>query len=143
MSHPKLEELIRRDKRFPFEAYEFVFTALGHTQRLLDEAARSRRSSGKKAGPGADNHVSGQQLLEGVRDLARREFGLLARAVFKLWGINTTDDIGDIVFNLIDSELMSRTTEDNRADFHAVYDMDAALTEGHFISGRPPGEEEP
>ena len=55
-----------------------------------------------------------QQLLDGLRLYALREFGLMARVVFRMWGITRTDDFGEIVFNLIDAELMSKTTEDTR-----------------------------
>jgi uncharacterized repeat protein (TIGR04138 family) len=146
MSHPKLEELLRRDTRYPFEAYEFVFNALAHTQRLLDrvppDELRFPLAETRKPPPTKEYHVSGPELLAGVRDLAQQEFGLMARVVFRLWGINKTDDIGEIVFNLIDAELMSQTAEDNRADFHNVYDMETALLEGYVISGRPEGEDE-
>ncbi len=57
----------------------------------------------------------------------------MARTVLHLWGIHKTDDIGEIVFNLIDAELMSRTAEDTRADFHEVFDLDAALVHGYRI----------
>ena len=125
MHHRKIEEIIRRDPRYPLEAYEFVYAALAHTQEMLDRAKREERSG--------DQHVSGRQLLEGARDLALREFGLMARAVFRMWGINATDDFGQIVFNLIDAELMSKTPQDDRRDFHAVYDLDAALTADYRI----------
>src|SRR5438067_10905554 len=80
--HPKLEEMVRRDPRYPLEAYEFVFAALTHTQRQLG------RNPSPEPGHEDEHHVSGQQLLEGIRDLALREFGLLARTVLRLWGIN-------------------------------------------------------
>jgi uncharacterized repeat protein (TIGR04138 family) len=119
--HPKLEELVRRDPRYPLEAYEFVFAALTHTQRLLG------RNPSPDPGREDEHHVSGQQLLGGVRDLALREFGLLARTVFRMWGINRTDDFGELVFNLVEAGLMSKTSKDNRLDFHNVYDLDKAL----------------
>jgi uncharacterized repeat protein (TIGR04138 family) len=121
--HPKLEELVRRDPRYPLEAYEFIFAALTHTQRLMG------RNPAPEPGHEDEHHVSGQQLLGGVRDLALREFGLLARTVFRMWGINRTDDFGDLVFNLIDAGLMSKTRHDDRRDFHNVYDLDRVLCE--------------
>jgi uncharacterized repeat protein (TIGR04138 family) len=124
--HPKLEEMVRRDPRYPLEAYEFVFAALTHTQRLLG------RNPSPEPGKEESHHVSGQQLLAGVRDLALREFGLLARTVFRMWGINQTDDFGELVFNLIEAGLMSKTNQDERRDFHAVYDLDRALGEYHI-----------
>jgi uncharacterized repeat protein (TIGR04138 family) len=68
-----------------------------------------------------------------VRALALQEFGRMARTVFHLWGIERTDDFGEIVFNLIEAELMSRTQEDNRADFRNVFDLDEALVRDYRI----------
>jgi uncharacterized repeat protein (TIGR04138 family) len=80
-----------------------------------------------------DYHVSGPQLLEGVRDLASREFGLMARTVFRMWGINHTDDFGAMVFNLVEANLMSKTDKDDLNDFHNVYDLDKALVHDYRI----------
>ena len=118
---PCLEDVARRDPRYAYEAYEFVFAALAHTQKLL----------GREPDDPADaHHVTGPELLNGVRDLALREFGLMARTVFRMWGVNATADFGEIVFNLIDANLMSKTDRDDRADFAGVYDLDEALVQG-------------
>ncbi|MCC6420403.1 MAG: hypothetical protein IT429_19375 [Gemmataceae bacterium] len=127
--HPGLAEVVRNDPRYSYEAYEFVFYALHHTQKLLGrEPADGDVVSRRGAEP--HHHVSGPELLAGIRDLALREFGRMARTVFRLWGIDRTDDFGEIIFNLIDSGMMSKTDEDSREDFHAVYDLDQALIEG-------------
>jgi uncharacterized repeat protein (TIGR04138 family) len=137
MHHPKLEELVRRDPRYAVEAYEFVFAALTHTQKMLGRTPESSPFNLAVASEAPDReeeyHVSGQQLLLGLRDLALHEFGLMARTVFRVWGINRTDDFGEIVFNLIDAGLMSRTERDNRLDFHDVYDLDEALDRHYRI----------
>jgi uncharacterized repeat protein (TIGR04138 family) len=134
---PELEDAVRRDPRYAYEAYEFVFAALAHTQRLLgrDPTCTVPAADPSELSHGGEEecHVSGQQLLLGVRDLALHEFGLMARTVFRMWGINQTDDIGEIVFNLIEANLMSKTPQDNRHDFHAVYDMDEALERTYRI----------
>jgi uncharacterized repeat protein (TIGR04138 family) len=127
MRYPKLEELARQDTRYAYEAYEFLFAALAHTQECLG------RVPPEQGGPARDYHVTGPELLDGVRDLARREFGLMARTVFRQWGVNRTDDFGELVFNLVRAGLMSKRPEDNLADFHAVYDLDRALTDGYRI----------
>jgi len=127
----KLEDLVRTNPRYAYEAYEFVFQALHFTQKLL-----GREPPGKAVDPeavGPHHHVSGQELLEGIRVLALREFGLMARTVFHRWGIDRTDDFGEIVFNLVEAELMSKTSEDNREDFRGVYDLDEALVQGFRI----------
>jgi uncharacterized repeat protein (TIGR04138 family) len=135
MHHPKLDELVRRDPRYAYEAYEFVFAALAHTQKMLGRVPPA------DAPPEQDHHVSGPQLLDGVRDLALREFGLMARTVFRMWGINRTDDFGEIVFNLVEANLMSKTSEDDRLDFHAVYDLDQALVRDYRIELPQEGED--
>ena len=128
--HPGLAEVVRKDPRFAYEAYEFVFHALSHTQKLLK---REPPPDEERAKHDPRYHVSGRELLEGIRDLALREFGLMARTVFQQWGIQRTGDFGDIVFNLIEAGLMSKTDHDSRADFHDVYDLDQALVQGYRI----------
>lgn len=129
MHYSGLAEVVRQDPRYAYEAYEFVFAALTHTQKMLGRTARTE--AGAEAGP--QQHVRGRELLEGIRILALREFGLMARTVFHMWGIEATDDFGEIVFNLVKSNLMSKTDEDGRCDFHNVYDLDKALVEGYRI----------
>jgi uncharacterized repeat protein (TIGR04138 family) len=114
---PKLFELVRRDPRYAYEAYEFIFAALEYTLHMLD----------KQDGESGPRHVSGAELMDGVRELALHEFGLMARTVFRQWGINATGDFGNIVFNLIEAELMSKTPEDSLVDFQDRYDLDEAL----------------
>jgi uncharacterized repeat protein (TIGR04138 family) len=134
MPHPKLEEVVRRDPRYAYEAYEFVFAALAHTQKRLGKVPPPEGAPAAAGAEPTDYHVSGRDLLEGAKELALKEFGLMARTVFRLWGINATDDIGNIIFNLIDAELMSRTERDTREEFHAVFDLDDALVKGYRIA---------
>ncbi len=117
----KLFEVVQRDPRYAYEAYEFVFQAL--------LALEHERRSGGEQEEGGQHHVTGQELLQGIRKLALREFGMLARTVFHLWGINRTDDFGEIVFNLVEADLMNKTAEDSREDFRNVFDLDQALQE--------------
>jgi uncharacterized repeat protein (TIGR04138 family) len=131
MFHAGLAEVVTRDPRFAYEAYEFLFHALHHTQKMLGREPPEGEAGALAAE--SKHHVKGQELLQGVRDLALREFGLMARTVFRQWGIQRTDDFGDMVFNLVEAGLMSKTDEDNRADFHDVYDLDQALVQGYRI----------
>src|SRR5947209_14919216 len=94
--HPGLAELMRKDPRYAYEAYEFVFQALNHTQKRLNREPPADADPAQGTEP---HHVSGPELLEGIRELALREFGLMARIVFHQWGIHRTGDFGDIVFN--------------------------------------------
>ena len=129
MHHLGLEEVVRRDPRYAYEAYEFIYEALNHTQNLLGRIP----PGGAPQEAEKQHHVSGKELLEGARDLALREFGLMARTVFHQWGIQRTDDFGEIVFNLVEAGLMSKTDEDTRRDFHDVYDLDQALVQNYRI----------
>jgi uncharacterized repeat protein (TIGR04138 family) len=127
----KLEEVVRKDPRYAYEAYEFVFQALHFTQKMLGREPPEDPAEADAVDP--HHHVSGQELVEGIRVLALREFGLMARTVFHLWGIDRTDDFGQIVFNLVEAELMSKTNEDSRDDFRDVYNLDEALVQGFRI----------
>jgi uncharacterized repeat protein (TIGR04138 family) len=129
MHHAVLAEIVRRDPRYAYEAYEFVFEALGHTQKRLGRLPRSE--PGGEVGP--QHHVTGPELLDGIRELALREFGLMARTVLRQWGIQRTGDFGEIVFNLVESNLMSKTDNDDRRDFQDVFDLDEALVRGYQI----------
>lgn len=124
MHHPEIAAIVRDDPRYAYEAYEFMFEALTHTQKLLgrvpDEGDRE---------PGPQYHVDGPELLHGVCDLARRELGFMARAVFRVWGIRRTDDVGEIIFNLIEAGQLSKTDSDDPDDFRDVFDLDAVLAE--------------
>ena len=108
-------EIVRRDPRYRAEAYTFVLEALDFTIQ--------RREKGQK-------HVSGVQLLEGFRDLAVETFGLLARAVLSEWGITKTEDVGTIVFHMIEEDLLQKTADDCRDDFRDVFDFEEALESG-------------
>jgi uncharacterized repeat protein (TIGR04138 family) len=132
MFHAGLAEVVERDPRFAYEAYEFLFHALHHTQKMLCREP-PEVAEGEPPSSESKHHVTGQELVHGVRDLALREFGLMARTVFRQWGIQRTDDFGDMVFNLVEAGLMSKTDEDNRADFHNVYDLDKALVQEYRI----------
>lgn len=120
--NPKLAEVVNADPRYAYEAYDFVFHAIGHAQRLT---GRETPREGESIQP--RHHVTGVELLEGIRQLALDEFGALAKTVLAAWGVHQTDDWGNIVFNLIDHGLMSKTNDDSRDNFHNVYDFDQAF----------------
>ena len=93
--------------RYRREAYVFVSQALDYTLKSIGE----RR------------HVTGPELLEGVREFAIKQFGYLTKTVFESWGIRRTDDFGQIVFELIARGNMTKTATDDIVDFHNVYDF--------------------
>lgn len=131
MHHPKINEIIKKDSRFPYEAYEFLFQALAYTQKNLGKAKPQEGSE-----PTVEHHVSGRELIEGIRKYALEEFGLMARCVFHQWGIHKTGDFGDMVFNLVEHGLMSKTDKDSKEDFEDIFDIQNHLMDGYQIMSR-------
>ncbi|MGC8743129.1 MAG: Minf_1886 family protein [Verrucomicrobiia bacterium] len=109
----EIEKIVEKDKRYSKDAYYFVREALEFTQQKL----------GKKSAIGEERHITGQQLLEGIRDYALSQFGPMTLTVFEEWGIHSCEDFGEIVFNMVDAMLLAKTENDTREDFKNVYDF--------------------
>lgn len=124
-THP-IAELLRRDKRYHFEAYLFVFQALRFAQQELGMGAPHPAES-EEGDDEPERHVTGQDLCEAMRQYAEREYGLLAKCVLNHWGVSRTGDFGEIVFNLIEIGQMRKTPEDRREDFDDVFDFNTAF----------------
>jgi uncharacterized repeat protein (TIGR04138 family) len=131
MIDAKLLEVATRDPRYSYEAYDFIFKAMEHSQALLNR--RQPVKATVEDAPPESQHVKSRELLEGIRSLALMEFGLMARVVFRMWGVQATEDFGRIVFNLVDAGLLSKTDEETLSDFRDVFDFDADLTKGYTI----------
>lgn len=109
--YQKLEEITEKDRRYQADAYEFVMQAIGFTQRKLNR----------------EGHISGKELLEGIREFGLQQYGPLTKAVFERWGIKTTDDFGKIVFKMVENGLVRKTETDSQDDFKDVYHFNEAL----------------
>ncbi len=144
-AHP-LFQLLQRDTRYTLDAYLFVLEALSFAQESLgmgeepapedlepaaDEAGQTGeprpRTGRRRRRRQAERHVSGQQLCEAARLYGLQQYGYLAPKVLATWGIRRTDDIGEIVFNMIEIGQMRKTRNDRREDFHGVYGFDEAF----------------
>lgn len=108
----KFRQILRSDPRYQPEAYNFLYEALDYTLKNV-VAPRGR----------SNQHVTGQELLEGVRRYGIEQFGCLAGVVLGSWGIRKTEDIGEMVFNLVDQDLMGKQESDTRDDFADVYEF--------------------
>ncbi len=117
-----LKEIIREDPRFMLDAYFFLQEALSFTVKSL-----SRSHKNPKNPEGA--HVSGQELLDGIRRYALQEFGAMSKTVLNTWGITRCEDFGDIVFLLISKGILRKTEKDSIEDFAGGYDFNAAFCE--------------
>jgi uncharacterized repeat protein (TIGR04138 family) len=121
-----LTSLVERDQRYAREAYIFVSEALQYT---VEKAGR----------PG---HVTGAVLCEGLCGYALDQFGRLARTVLASWGVKRSEDIGEIVFNMVDVGLLRKTDEDRREDFAGVVDFEQALDRGFELHLKPEESDE-
>ncbi len=136
-------ELLRQDKRYRFEAYVFVFEALRFAQESLElgRPCESEPVAGQNQEPSeeehrAERHVTGQELCGAIRQYALEQYGYMAKTVLNSWGIHTTGDFGEIVFNLIRIGRMRKTREDRREDFDDVFDFETAFRQEFKI--KPP-----
>ncbi|MCI0745876.1 MAG: hypothetical protein L0Y58_10765 [Verrucomicrobia subdivision 3 bacterium] len=119
-----LEQILAADRRFHRQAYFFLREALDHTQKTIG-----------KPDPDVVHHVTGQELLEGIRQHALKEFGPMAMTVFCEWGVHRCEDWGEIVFNMIAHNLLAKTKQDSRDDFRGGYDFYTAFR-GPFLPAR-------
>ena len=118
--HETLGQLQRRNPRYAVEAYLFV---LGGLHRRLAELEIPR-------------HISGAELTEAVRDLALDRFGPVARVVLEHWGLHCTEDIGEIVFLLVDHGVLAKQDTDRREDFADVFSFEQVF-EAEYPWGAP------
>lgn len=120
-----LDKITLRDQRFHRDAYYFVRDALDVAQKKFCNGGREPQ------------HVSGQQLLEGIRDHAVSEFGPMAMMVLGEWGVTECEHFGDIVFNMVEESLLGKTDEDTREDFKGGYDFEEAFRKPYLPTGKP------
>ncbi len=123
----KLQEavagILKQDPRYHADAYEFVADAVSH----MTAEMRKREGGGR--------HISGQELLEGIRGLALDQYGPLALDVLTEWGLSRTEDFGEIVFNLVEHKLLGASEEDSRQDFANSYDFHEAFLKPFVETG--------
>ena len=113
-----LDLILSRDRRYTREAYHFVREGLDFTQHKM-----ARMSGAKDL-----RHVSGQELTDGMRQYALETYGPMAKLLLNEWGIHSTDDFGEIVFNLVENNLLAKTEKDTREDFAGGFDFGEAFT---------------
>jgi uncharacterized repeat protein (TIGR04138 family) len=156
---PPLVKLLCEDRRYKLEGYQFVRMGLTYAQEVLglgEEAANSPprgkgtgssqrgKSAAAAARPSEDDdsdlsprkprHVRGQDLCLALKRLGQEQFGLMAKLVLSGWGIHSTSDFGEIVYNLIKIGEMSKSEGDRREDFDDVYDFDQSFVRDFAIT---------
>lgn len=118
-----IRDILQKDDRYTRECYYFVGDALAYTVHKLSD----REQTPEEGSEPVVRHVSGQDLLEGIRELAWERFGPLASVVFRQWGLQSTEDFGCVVFNLVDADLMSKQASDTLDDFKGGFDFEEAF----------------
>lgn len=113
----QIETIAERHGSFRPEAYRFVLEAL--EQAML---TRGRRA-----------HVTGEDLLDSIKELGRERFGIMATDVFAAWGVRTTLDFGRCVFHMVDDGMLSKRDEDSLRDFIDKYDFRQVFEEDYFL----------
>src|SRR4051794_39212960 len=93
-----LTELLNEDKRYKKQAYLFVFDALNYAHSSLGMGGASPEPGGERS-ESSERHLTGQQLCEAIRLFALDQYGYMAKDVLNSWGVSTTGDFGEIVFN--------------------------------------------
>jgi uncharacterized repeat protein (TIGR04138 family) len=125
--HPIIE-LLQQDQRFHIEAYQFVREALAYAQEILKMPHQQDGGEGER-------HLTGQQLCEAIRQYALDQYGYMALTVLNNWGVHSTSDFGEIVYNLIRIKQMKKSESDRREDFDDVYTFDTAFDPVFELSG--------
>ena len=119
-----MRDIARKDGgRYAPEAFHFLVDSLNSAIRL----------AGKERAEGTDRHVTGRQLLEGLRFRALELFGPLAAQVWRSWGVHSTLDWGEMVFRMVEEEKFSRNEEDTIDDFRDGFDFDEAFVESYAV----------
>lgn len=112
----KVLQIVSDDPRYAPEAYGFLREALDFTARQLD-----------KPESGPKRHISARELMEGVRVYSLREFGPMTLTVLNTWGLQNTEDIGAIVFNLVEAGVLGKNADDSIDDFRDGFDFISAF----------------
>ena len=110
-----IEDIYDRDVRYKEDAYIFVMEALAYTQKKFKRT----------------KHVKGEEMLKGMKELLLNKFGPMTLTVLKHWGIHNTEDFGNIVFNLVENRVLSKTEDDNIEEFRDGYDFGEVFDSGY------------
>jgi uncharacterized repeat protein (TIGR04138 family) len=127
-----IDQIVLKDPRYTRDAYLLVRDALDFTKKSI-----TRRDEALIA---EHEHVTGQELLIGIRDYVLAQFGPMAITVLAEWGITRCEDIGEIVFNIVEAGLFSKTETDSREDFQNGYDFEEAFRKPFLPQSKTPKE---
>lgn len=132
--HEVVEQICKEDPRYDRKAYSYVRIGLDQTVKEL------RKKLSEKEKTTRMRHVTGPQLLEGLREYTLSQFGPLSKTVLNAWGITRCEDFGEIVFNLIEYNVFSKTPEDRREDFASTFTFADAFEKPFLPAKKQPAK---
>ena len=112
-----IKAIREEDSRYSARAYYFLRQALDYSLKRIDQEESNNVS----------RHISGQELLEGIRLFALEQFGPMSLYLLNNWGVENCSDFGNIVFNLVESQVLGKTENDSPEDFMHGYDFNTAF----------------
>ncbi len=107
-----VEAIGSKDQSFDPGAYYFLKDALDFTVRRAMESNE-----------GEHRHVAASELLIGFRDLAIQEFGPMAGTMMLEWGVKSCNDVGTMVFQLIEEGVFGKQDSDTQDDFAELFPL--------------------
>jgi len=127
-----VDQIVAEDERYTREAYLFTREALDYTQKLISKENR-----------GTVRHVTGQELLEGIRQFALQQYGPMTATLLEEWGIKNSRDFGELVFSMVENGLLAKTEKDTREDFQNGYDFTDAFRKPFWPQSKLQAEKKP
>lgn len=108
-----------------------------HSDRFEDIAAKDRRYDPRAyallmdvvryLGGNGDGHMSAGDVLEEFKERTLDQYGPLSMAVLSEWGVKSCEDIGEMMFNLVESRRIGRDEGDSPEAFAGGYDFHEAF----------------
>ena len=127
-----LNKIVENDPRYHRDAYAFLREALEFTQKVISKANKNQV-----------RHITGQELLTGIREYALLTFGPMTTTVFEEWGIRSCEDFGNMVFAMVENNLLRKQEQDSPADFKNGYSFDEAFRKPFLPDSKRPLSNEP
>ena len=124
-----LTRMVEQNPRYHRDAYIFLREALDFTQKVIGKAQKNRGRDG--------SHITGQELLDGIREYALAIYGPMKVTVFEAWGVTSCEDFGQMVFLMIENNLLRKTDQDRPEDFKKGYSFEEAFRKPFLPSSKP------
>ena len=124
-----LNKMVEQNPSYHRDAYLFLREALEFTQKAVGKTNKNQV-----------RHITGQELLNGIREYALAIYGPMAGTVLEEWGITSCEDFGRMVFLMVENNLLRKTEEDRPEDFKNGYSFEEAFRKPFLPSAKLPAE---